>query len=292
MIKNIILTSVNANSNKNAILCLEKEDGKTLVSLKGVSFEKDGEKKILGIKTQNEFYKVEINEQSKYVINKEIDLNEKISAVIIKIENNKSNILLWGSNETTRVWQNSIMLNFEDEAENTEKLSNNVESQKFNIDKDDIDEDDEYESDEEIEEIIDKNIDEEIDLPNGDDVLEEDKFDNKSEFLASIEEQINELLNSYEEEKALEELIPNSKFVKVNSKSKDENFYIFGVIYDNNEIKYIVYGIPGEYSVKPDDEYENFYQWLPLSNDEPEGYGYYLMYQDASNGNQIEIIYD
>ena len=121
--------------------------------------------------------------------------------------------------------------------------------------------------------------------------VKEENLDNKTEFFKSVENQINELLNTYEEEKALEEIIPFSKFVKVDLENNG-NFYIFGVIYENNssDMKYIVYGIPGEFSVKPDDEYKNLYQWLPLNSCNPEGYGYYLMYQDAKQGNQIEMI--
>jgi len=116
-----------------------------------------------------------------------------------------------------------------------------------------------------------------------------EKLSNKSEFLLSVETQINELLNTYEEEYALEELIPFSKFVKVDLE-KNGNYYIFGVIYENDIIKYIVYGLPGEYNIKPEDEYANYYQFLPLSKENPMGYGYYLIYQEAETGEQVEMI--
>ncbi len=316
MIKNIILTSAKENINVKGILSLETTSSKTLVNLKTYNFSKTLGKFVLAIKCGADLFKVDLDSGENYIIDKTLNLNDKISAVIVEIENNNSNILIWGSNETNKVWQNSFLYDFDDkkdknvdliqnknvqsaDAQNKEKCYSDENS--FKLDKQSFDEtertstldsDDfsDYETDEEIEKIVDyslnkfsETLDEDVEKP-------EDSQDNKSEFLNSVEEQINELLTNYEEEKALENIIPSSKFVKVNS--ENGNFYIFGVIYENNKIKYIVYGLPGEYSVKPDDEYANFYQWLPLNSENPQGYGYYLMYQDALSGNQVEIILD
>ncbi len=311
MIKNIILTSAQENQNIKGILNLETTSTKTLVNLKTYNFSKSVGKFLLGLKCGDNLFKVELSNDENYIINNALDLNQKISAVVVQIENNKSEILIWGSNETNKVWQNSFLSDFENKNEennkelksqsfqqnnfNFENLDDqqnseiNIKKQNFddelNQDKNDFSD---IETDEEIEKIVDQSLNEwnkEEENQNS-----EPQPNNKSEFLSSVEEQINELLNNYDEEKALEEIIPNSKFVKVNASG--ENFYIFGVIYENNEIKYIVYGIPGEFNVKPDDEYSNYYQWLPLDGNNPQGYGYYLMYQDALNGHQVEIILD
>lgn len=305
MIKNIILTSAGKDLNLKGILNLETTTTKTLVGLKTYNFSKTLGKFLLGLKCGDELFKVELSNGENYIIDKALDLNQKISAVVVKIEDNKSDILIWGSNETNKVWQNSFIYDFDgskkeeiekqNEIKREEKTSQNeyvniksFDDEDFSIktfsDKENNIED--YETDEEIDSIVEKSMNmfsEELEEEN----KSQEKSD-KSEFLASVEEQINELLNNYDEEKALEDIIPNSKFVKVNSSG--ENFYIFGVIYENSEIKYIVYGIPGEYSVKPDDEYSKFYQWLPLSPENPQGYGYYLMYQDALNGSQVEVV--
>lgn len=284
MIKNIILTSACEDKNLKGILTLENTSNNTLVTLKTYNLNDYDGKLILGIKTNGEFYKVELNNDSNYLINKKLDLNEKISAVVINSNLNKTKTLVWGSNETTKVWKDSILYEI-DKKDDIQKNSyeqslnlneNSAESLSYN----------DYETDEEIETIVENALnDEEIQEDK-----EENVEDNKKDFLSSVGKQVEELLNSYEAEHTLEELIPNSKFVKV--KSEGENFYIFGVIYENNEIKYIVYGIPGEFSVKPDDEYKNFYQWLPLNSENPDGYGYYLMYQDALTGEQIEIMFE
>jgi len=302
MIKNIILTSAVDNKNYKGYVTLENTSEKTLVNIKTYNLPKTDNKRVLGILIDGELYKVTLNGDNSYLIDRKTDLNNKISVVLLEIENMTSNILIWGSNETSRVWQNSISLNLDLETniknkqlEENEILQDNV-AQNFIEKVYTESKDDYYETDEYIEDLVTQNLrkedKEEYQYYEEEKVkenLKEDLTNNKSEFFDSIKSQIEELLNTYEEEKALEEIIPNSKFVKVDLE-RNGNFYIFGVINENDNIKYIVYGLPGEYSVKPDDEYSKFYQWLPLNQDNPEGYGYYLMYQDAISGNQIEMI--
>lgn len=298
MIKNIILTSAGDDKNLKGILTLENTEKSTIVTLKKYNFDDIKDKLILGIKTNGEFYKVEITNEENYLINKKLNLNEKICAVVLSSSGFTTKILIWGSNETSRVWKESILYDIDAKNEQAKEDKKEVLSSKINDYKDENIESlektytnnistDDYETDEEIETIVDNAFNNEM----FDENLEEiNETNNKKDFLSTIENQVEELLNNYEEEKALENLIPNSKFVKVNS--NDENFYIFGVIKEDNQIKYIVYGLPGEYNVKPNDEYKNYYQWLPLNPENPEGYGYYLMYQDAESGNQIEVMFD
>lgn len=277
MIKKIILTSAEENNNYKGKISLENIDDKILVTLSGFNFSLKTNKCLLGVKIGEETFKVKLDENSKYLIDKELDLNDKISIVILN-EDRNNEILLWGSNETSRVWKNSITSYFYEEEKQTpapeEQSYDNISSQNV---------EDEYESDEFVETLIDNALDSEEEIS-----FDEEK-DEKSEFLKSIESQIDELLINNEREVALEELLPNSKFVRVDS-SGNGNYYIFGVIYEDSKVKYIVYGLPGEYAVKPEDEYKNYYQWLPLNSENPEGYGYYLMYQDAIEGNQVEMI--
>lgn len=300
MIKNIILTGASDKYNKlKGVLNFETTSDKTLITLKSQNFLHNN-KLILAVKTGNDYFKVELGKELNYLIDKKIDLNEKISAVVLKVENLKTEVLVWGSNETTKVWKNFILNEFktnENEEKYLEKQNFQQKEKMFEANENKatnfINEvykeslEDDYETDEYIEQLVDDSINKQIE----DELITEEPLNNKSEFLNSIESQINELLNTYEKENALEEIIPNSKFVKVDVENNG-NFYIFGVIYENNEIKYIVYGLPGEFNVKPEDEYSNYYQWLPLNNDNPEGYGYYLMYQDALNGNQVEMVLD
>ena len=288
MIKNIILTSASDDRNVKGMITLENTKNKTLVGLKKYNFPLLNGKLLLGIKTNNDFYKIEIKEDENFIIEKSLNLEDKISIAILQIKDNKSNILVWGSTETNRVWKNAfndevdLLNNTKTNEINDRNLEENIEDDAESFLNSKILNNDDYENDEEIEKIIDNAL-------NEDNFKEENLLNNENEFLSSINDQISELLNNYEEEKALENLIPNSKFVKVNN---DDSFYIFGVIYENEKIRYIVYGLNGEFDVKPNDEYSSFYQWLPLNPDNPEGYGYYLMYQDALTGAQVEIIYN
>lgn len=284
MVKSIILTS-ESNKNVKGILTVENTSSNTLINLKTFNLNKGEDKLVLAIKISGETYKVELNNEENYLIEKNLNLNNKISAVILKF-NKEPEIILWGSNETTRVWKTSILNEIiEKPKSKLQRKLNEIETQNLKEDNYKVYNND-YETDEEIETIIDDAF------SNDDfihDIEEDKKINNENDFLSSIESQINELLNNYNEETALENIIPNSKFVKVNNSN---NYYIFGVIYEENKIRYIVYGLPGEFSVKPEDEYSNLYQWLPLNAENPEGYGYYLMYQDALTGEQIDIMFE
>jgi hypothetical protein len=96
------------------------------------------------------------------------------------------------------------------------------------------------------------------------------------------------MFNSNDAEIVLNEIIPNSKFCKINF---DDNtgHYVFGVIYDDNKPKYLCYGVPAKKDSKPPKELSSYYQWLPIDVEEESGDGYYMMYQDASTGQNISV---
>lgn len=282
MKKNIILTSANLEHapNQKGIITFENNNNETNVTLKTFNINKVNGKLMLGVQQNNNFYKTEVNglkNINEFKINAPINLNNKLSCVLIEILNETASPILWGSNETNKVWQSSFLFNLNEEKEN--KIENlNVENA------------DEFETDEEIENIIDNSLSK-MDLDETEENVSEDNSsldETDDTFFSTIKNQVDELLNNYEQELALEAIIPNSKFVKVDYEQNGD-YYIFGVIYENDKIKYVVYGLPGEFGVKPEDEYSNFYQWLPLNADNPEGFGYYLMYQDAQNGEAIRI---
>lgn len=107
-------------------------------------------------------------------------------------------------------------------------------------------------------------------------------------FYDEIKEQLSVLFERYPEETFLNEIIPNSKWIKVDYENNGE-YYVIGLIYENNNIKFICYGIPGEYTIKPPRELSDNAQWLPLDPEKPEDLGYWITYQDAKNGESIEV---
>ena len=106
-------------------------------------------------------------------------------------------------------------------------------------------------------------------------------------FYLAIHNQIDEIFVCYKEEETLNKLIKNSRWARIDY-SKEE-YYVIGVIKENEEVKYIAYGIPGVYSIKPPKEVNGFAKWLSINEDNPKGEGYWLIYQDAKNGNTIKI---
>lgn len=111
---------------------------------------------------------------------------------------------------------------------------------------------------------------------------------NPENFLSQISEQLDEMFERYPLDPVIMSIIPNSKIIKV-SDAVDGKPYILGVMYEDDEIKYLVYGVPSNYSQKAPDELGENYNWLPLDVNAPYADGYYLIYQDASTGKLVPI---
>jgi len=122
---------------------------------------------------------------------------------------------------------------------------------------------------------IEKEIDKEINKLDG------------HEFYNMIAEQLDELFEKYPKEETLEKLIDNSKWIKI--RNDDNKYYVVGIIFNNNDIKYICYGVPGNYSKEPPIELREYSQWLPTDIMNPFDNGYWVMYQDADSGENVVI---
>lgn len=113
-------------------------------------------------------------------------------------------------------------------------------------------------------------------------------FVSQSNFYDEIKGQISLLFERYPEETFLNEIIPNSKWVKVDYEDNGE-YFVVGLLYENGNVAYVCYGMPGEFSVEPPRELSGISQWLPLDPEKPNELGYWLMYQDAETGESVEI---
>ena len=116
----------------------------------------------------------------------------------------------------------------------------------------------------------------------------EEEEKNKNNFLNEIGEQLDFLFEKYPEEELLSKIFPNSKWAKVDYESNGE-YYVVGIIYENDKAKYVCYGIPGIWSESAPDDLKGFTKWVPLDTDKPKEYGYWISYQDAESGDNIEI---
>ena len=133
-------------------------------------------------------------------------------------------------------------------------------------------------SDEEIEREIDNGMREKSLNPSN----------KEHKFYSMIAEQLEELFDKYPRETNLENLVENSRWVKINYEDNDR-YYVVGIIYLNNDIKYICYGVPGSYYSEPPRELKDYSQWLPTDLKNPYDNGYWVMYQDADTGENVLI---
>lgn len=106
------------------------------------------------------------------------------------------------------------------------------------------------------------------------------RYDGTNFYLA-IKPQLDEMFICYPEEMLLNEIVPNSKWVHVDT---EDGYYVVGVLFDGSAATYICYGIPSEFSKQPPPEIADVCVWLPLDLANREGNGYWVIYQSAIDG--------
>ena len=104
-------------------------------------------------------------------------------------------------------------------------------------------------------------------------------------FYNEIASQLDEILKNNPKENNLIAMIPNSQWAKINYFNK-EGYYCIGIIKDNKEVKYIGYAMPSKISLPPPEDINEYAQFLPIGDGEN---GYYVVYQDAQNGDSIKV---
>lgn len=118
---------------------------------------------------------------------------------------------------------------------------------------------------------------------------EKEEIKEEKNFYYEIKSQIDKLFEENQTEEYLQNLLPNSKWVKV--KVDDEgNYYVLGLIYQEEKLKYICYGVPGVYQKIPPRQLSGFPVWFPLEENKNDGFGYWLSYQDADSGESVKAV--
>lgn len=123
---------------------------------------------------------------------------------------------------------------------------------------------------------------------NIDELLEE-KTEKINKFYSEIKSQIDDLFDNNPQEEYLAKMLPNSKWVKVKVDDYG-NYYVIGLVYEENELKYICYGVPGVYQEIPPRQLSGFPVWFPLDEGNPQNFGYWLSYQDADSGESVKAV--
>ena len=103
-------------------------------------------------------------------------------------------------------------------------------------------------------------------------------------YYEQVSDQIEKLFTEGTRETELESLMPHTKWVRVDF-SGDGRFYVVGLVGDKPD--YICYGLPADYTSEPPDEISGYCGWLPLDVRNPQGKGYWLLYQDADTGESV-----
>ena len=135
---------------------------------------------------------------------------------------------------------------------------------------------------------------EEIVLPSNDKLREikngrlRKPADTSFYFFDEISSQLDMLFEKYPIDEVLCDIIPNSKWVKVDYDEKGK-YYVVGLIYYESEVKYVCYGFPAMWTEKPPVDFNEKAQWLPIDVAEPHGQGYWITYQDALDGEMVKV---
>lgn len=116
----------------------------------------------------------------------------------------------------------------------------------------------------------------------------EEKKEEKT-FFDEIKGQILPLFEKNAREEFLEDIIPNSKWIKIDYEEEGD-YYILGLIYEEGKIKYLVYGVPGVYQKNPPNEISGYPVWFPLDKERKESFGYWLSYQDIDTGESVKAV--
>ena len=329
--KTLFLTNKQNNNKGISTLIFEKRN-KTIFCTMKCYYNIPKDNLILGIQCKDKIIKQNIsfeNNPYNFILSQDIDLDEKISCVLISTNRNDFTPILWGSEKTD---------NYKIQIISTLKESINKLSQKQHqsvLDKQTLEP---YENNK-LEFIPTNNSPHQIPIVEEAQSYisttprmtpHEMNFDNIEDNQNNLEDNTSEVavaqasLFEYtddEVEKTIDENIKTTtthNFYNMLSEQIDELFdkypheytleklidnskwvkityesnskpYVVGLIFDGDDIKYICYGVPGKYDTPQPNELIGYSQWLPTDVNDPYNNGYWVMYQDADTGENILI---
>ena len=299
--KNIVLIPADYNgiSNQKGILSLSFESGRVVGNLRCFNVKPTDEDYSIGVQIGDNVFKTKATAKElgnlKIQINGNANNTSKVSVAIVSLKGKSYETLLWGSTEiTSAIKEHAIIQSL---LEKTSILE--MQEQNKNDNFEDLQQIPIEEKQNEIfeQQLLDDYIDKEIkrtevttesepEIKENFSMLGSNSKNKQSAFYSKIENQIEQIFESNEPDRVLESIIPDSKFCKV---MQGDDYYVFGIIYENGKEKCICYGIPSEYSLVPPKEVEGFSQWLPIDADNYAGRGYWMTYQDAVTGENIAV---
>ena len=105
-------------------------------------------------------------------------------------------------------------------------------------------------------------------------------------YYRSVKAEIDELFLKYEKDDTLKNAFACSEWVRVESDDKQKR-YLVGVLYEENEARYICYALPAQDKLSPPDEIKDVCTFVPVSPFD-ENDGYFVIFQSATTGECIK----
>lgn len=295
--KSVVLSSV-AGGNEKAVVSLEYDGGEILGNVRLYNFEKEPCGILsLGILNGKDVLKAGLTHENEWIysfkLNSSASLNA-FSCALINFDKGEAKPLLLGATSGAQSNEENLcnsMSIFEEEP--------SVKKVKEVLDKNQIFLEDQEEVDELAEQAVCGYQDESkcsqckyrdaFFKLEGDSNLVQESED--VSFFDGIREQIDELFEKYPKEDILSQIIPDSKWVKIENEGKGE-YYVVGLLYSDNKIKYVCYGVPSMFSNEPPKEFSEYCQWLPIDTEKEGGFGYWIAYQDADTGENVKMEFE
>ena len=293
-VKKTIILSNDTDRSSKAILNLECENTKTYGEIRLLGVE-NGSKMAIGIKNgEKPVIKIPLSisqNWGKFSIEESVDSKEKIFCALVDTsEKSLPKVVVSGCDYGVDKIDDVVEIAF-------------LKSEKIN--KEEM-----YELDEDVEDEVVKNLQEdemfedsnrcvnckyrqcfynevETQTNTTQDVKNVEVEDEKT-FYDDIKSQIEDLFLKHSKERELEELIPNSKWIRVDYEN-GTNYYVLGLIYEDGEIAYIAYGLPAKDDSLPPDDLKEYAQWLPILTPTLNVRGYWVVYQSAKSGESVLI---
>lgn len=317
--KTIVLSNkTNLQSNAMAVLSIENMKSGVFATLKAYNIS-DNDKLVLGISCNNKpVVKKNINLKNNNTYNFKVqnyfNLDEKIGCVLVYDADDKVTPIVWGTSGNEQEYKSEIVRNLNNaKYEKKQTIVENV--AQLGVSKNEKEKAELFESNcDEVEKLIDEeclkqdiqttvesmteeNEEKKVGTEKKSELksLIDSEFENEMKelqeneyFYDLVKDQIQDLFSKFPKEENLENLIPNSKWVKVDFED-DGNVYVLGLIYEDGELRYICYGVPGQMEANPPTDMAPYSQWLPINANAPDLGGYWVMYQDAKTGDSLEI---
>lgn len=117
----------------------------------------------------------------------------------------------------------------------------------------------------------------------------EDRFFGISlDFYAQVKDKLQKLFEENERDEELCNLIPDSQFVRIYYDR--DKYYSVGLVRENGQPSYLCYCVPQERASEPPEEFEGLCRWFPRDIENPEGAGYWMLFQNLSDGSYIRVL--